>query len=153
MTWKEEHKYFNNTITIDSLPVFLKSRYVDMLGKCVLCEEIMNTYKEVKYEAVEVEVAVFGLPVDQVRTPEGSERAGGGPNSRATWRNKKLKKPPQMLVNIQPWYFREARLLYQVEKIVQGINIQNLNNKACDEGEEITYRLYLSVLSNTSGTG
>ena len=91
MTWKEEHKYFNNTITIDSLPVFLKSRYVDMLGKCVLCEEIMNTYKEVKYEAVEVEVAEFGLPVDQVRTPEGSERAGGGPNSRATWRNKKLK--------------------------------------------------------------
>ena len=71
--------------------MFLKSRYVDMLGKCVLCEEIMNTYNEVKYEAVEVEVAVFGLPVDQVRTPEGSERAGGGPNSRATWRNKKLK--------------------------------------------------------------
>ena len=91
MTWKEEHKYFNNTITIDSLPVFLKSRYVDRLGKCVLYEEIMNTYNEVKYEAVEVEVAVFGLPVDQVRTPEGSERAGGGPNSRATWRNKKLK--------------------------------------------------------------
>ena len=90
-TWKEEHKYFNNTITIDSLPVFLKSRYVDRLGKCVLYEEIMNTYNEVKYEAVEVEVAVFGLPVDQVRTPEGSERAGGGPNSRATWRNKKLK--------------------------------------------------------------
>ena len=91
MTWKEEHKHFNNTITIDSLPVFLKSRYVDRLGKCVLYEEIMNTYNEVKYEAVEVEVAVFGLPVDQVRTPEGSERAGGGPNSRATWRNKKLK--------------------------------------------------------------
>ena len=91
MTWKEEHKYFNNTITIDSLPVFLKSRYVDRLGKCVLYEEIMNTYNEVKYEAVEVEVAVFGLPVDQVRTPEGSERAGGGPNSRATWRNKMLK--------------------------------------------------------------
>ena len=71
--------------------MFLKSRYVDRLGKCVLYEEIMNTYNEVKYEAVEVEVAVFGLPVDQVRTPEGSERAGGGPNSRATWRNKKLK--------------------------------------------------------------
>ena len=49
--------------------MFLKSRYVDMLGKCVLYEEIMNTYKEVKYEAVEVEVAEFGLPVDQVRTP------------------------------------------------------------------------------------
>ena len=65
----------------------------------------------------------------------------------------KSSKPPQILVNIQPWYFREARLLYQVEKIVQGINIQNLNNKACEEGEEITYRLYLSVLSNTSGTG
>ena len=57
MTWKEEHKYFNNTITVDSLPVFLKSRYVDRLGKCVLDEEIMNTYNEVKYEAVEVEVA------------------------------------------------------------------------------------------------
>ena len=64
---------------------------MDRLGKCVLYEEIMNTYNEVKYKAVEVEVAVFGLPVDQVRTPEGSERAGGGPNSRATWRNKMLK--------------------------------------------------------------
>ena len=88
---KKNINIFNNTITIDSLPVFLKSRYMDRLGMCVLYEEIMNTYKEVKYEAVEVEVAVFGLPVDQVRTPEGSERAGGGPNSRATWRNKKLK--------------------------------------------------------------
>ena len=153
MTWKEEHKYFNNTITVDSLPVFLKSRYVDRLGKCVLYEEIMNTYNEVKYEAVEVEVAVFGLPVDQVRTLEGCERAGEGPNSRANLEKIKCSKPPQDLVNSQPWYFREARLLYQVEKIVQGINIQNLNNKACEEGEEITYRLYLSVLSNTSGTG
>ena len=88
---KKNINIFNNTITIDSLPVFLKSRYVNRLGKCVLYEEIMNTYNEVKYEAVEVEVAVFGLPVDQVRTPEGSERAGGGPNSRATWRNKMLK--------------------------------------------------------------
>ena len=128
--------------------MFLKSRYVDRLGKCVLHEEIMNTYNEVKYEAVEVEVAVFGLPVDQVRTPEGSERAGGGPNSRATWRNKMLKTTSD-LVNIQPWYFREARLLYQEEKSVQGNSFQNLNNKACEEGEEITYRLYLSVLSNT----
>ena len=88
---KKNINIFNNTITIDSLPVFLKSRYVDRLGKCVLYEEIMNTYNEVKYEAVEVEVAEFGLPVDQVRTPEGRERAGGGPNSRATWRNKMLK--------------------------------------------------------------
>ena len=63
--------------------MLLKSRYVDRLGKCVLYEEIMNTYNEVKYEAVEVEVAVFGLPVDQVRTLEGCERAGEGPNSRA----------------------------------------------------------------------
>ena len=53
------------------------------------------------------------------------------------------------MVNIQPWYFREAELLYQGEKSVQGNSIQNLNNKACEEGEEITYRLYLSVLSNT----
>ena len=48
----------------------------------------------------------------------------------------KCSKPPQILVNIQPWYFREAELLYQGEKSVQGNSIQNLNNKACEEGEE-----------------
>ena len=49
------------------------------------------------------------------------------------------------LVNIQPWYFREARLLYQEEKIVQDVSIQNLNNKACEEGEEINHLQTLPV--------
>ena len=35
----------------------LKSRHVDRLDMCVLDEKIINTYKDVKYEAVEVEVA------------------------------------------------------------------------------------------------
>ena len=63
---KKNVNIYNNTITIDSLPVFLKSRYVDRLGMLVLYEEIMNNYKEIKFEAVEVEVAGFGLPVDAV---------------------------------------------------------------------------------------